>query len=266
MVELLYKILCMLISPITWFWNKIPKYVKRKQYTKIVISLFISLLLMAMIAFDIIGFAYIIIMFANNHIGLVSIISGIAILYWYVKQKHPTIGQEQEQSPSEEKEEQQLKEYARNGYRDMRLIVFKTVQTIGEALGMKPPRMLSDIESVDKFFINYGCVFYQFNIAKGDLNKKFSDTELEDTRKVLEDTFLELWSQGAFPSITLSTYTNNDGVILPPVSFILVSDMGRNLEILVTFTTPSSVDFLKRTQQERNATNSGYDKDDSRLL
>lgn len=266
MVELIYKILSMLISPITWFWAHIPKYVKRKQYAKIVISLLISLLLLAMIAIDIIGFAYIIIMFANDHIWLVCIISGIAILYWYVKQKHPTIGQEQEQSPSEEKEEQQLKEYARNGYRDMRLIVFKTVQTIGEALGMKPPRMLSDIESVDKFFINYGCVFYQFNISKEDLNKKFSDAELEDTRKVLDDTFLELWSQGAFPSITMQTYTDNNGVILPPVSFVLVSDMGRNLEILATFTTPASVDFLKRTQQERNTTNSGYDKDDSRLL
>lgn len=266
MVELLYKILCLLISPIKWFWDNIPKYVQLKQYTKVVISLLLSLFLMAMIAFDIIGFAYIIIMFANNHMWLVCIISGIAILYWYVKQKHTDTRQEQVQSPVEEKEEQQLKEYARNGYRDMRLIVFKTVQTIGEALGMKPPRLLSDIESVDKFFINYGCVFYQFNISKEDLNKKFSDAELDDTRKVLDDTFLELWSQGAFPSISMSTYTDNNGVILPPVSFILVSDMGRNLEILATFTTPASVDFLKRTQQERNATNSGYDKDDSRLL
>lgn len=266
MVELLYKILCILISPITWFWDNIPRYMKRKQYTKIVISLLLSLLLMAMIAFDIIGFAYIIIMFANNHVWLVCIISGIAILYWYVKQKHTNIEPEQGQSPTEEKEEDQLKAYARNGYRDMRLIIFKTIQAIGEALGMKPPRMLSDIESVDKFFINYGCVFYQFSISKEDLNKKFSDAELEDTRKVLEDTFLELWSKGEFPSITLSTYTNNDGVILPPVTFILVSDMGRNLEILVTFTTPASVEFLKRTQQKRNATNSGYDKDDSRLL
>ena len=266
MVELIYKTLYLLISPITWFWSNIQKYVKRKEYTKIIISLLLSLLLMAMIAFDIIGFAYILIMFANNHMWLVCIISGIAILYWYVKQKHQTIGQEQVQPPAEEKEEQQLKEYARNGYRDMRLIVFKTVQAIGEALGMKPPRMLSDTESVDKFFINYGCVFYQFIASKEDINRKFSDDELDDARKVLEDTFLELWSQGAFPSITLSTYTNNDGVILPPVTFILVSDMGRNLEILATFTTPASVDFLKRTQQERNATNSGYDKDDSRLL
>lgn len=265
MVELIYKILRLLISPITWFWDNIPRYVKRKQYAKIVISFLISLLLMAMIAFDIIGFAYIIIMFANNHIWLVCIISGIAILYWNVKEKHSNIGQEQTQSV-EEQEEQQLKEYARNGYRDMRMIIFKTIQKIGLAIGMKNLRMFSEIESVDKYFINHGCAFYQFNAPKEDINRKFSDDELEDARKVLEDTFLELWHKGEFPSIKMQTYTDNNGVILPPVTFILVSDMGRILEIFVTFTTPASVDFLKRTQQERNATNSGYDKDDSRLL
>lgn len=266
MVELIYKILNLLISPIIWFWDNVPKYAKRKQYAKIVISLLISLLLMAMIAFDIIGFAYIIIMFANNHLWLVCIISGLGILYWNVREKHSQTVQKQEQSTIEEKEEQQLKEYARNGYRDMRLIVFKTVQTIGEALGMKKPKIFGDIESVDKFFINHGCVFYQFNVSKEDINKKFSDEELEDSRKVLDDTFLELWHKGEFPSIEMHTYTDNKGAILPPVSFILVSDMGRNLEILVTFTTPATVDFLKRTQQERNATNTGYDQDDSRLL
>lgn len=264
MVELVYKILSLLISPIIWFWNNIPKYVKKKHYAKVVISFLISLLLMAMIAFDLLALAYIIIMFANNHLGLVCLISGIGILFWQVKAK--TSNTAQEQTVAEDKAYEELKAYARNGYRDMRLIVYKTLQTISEAIGIKKPRLLNEIESVEKYYINQGCAFFQFNALKEDINRKFSDDELEDARKVLEDTFLELWHKGEFPSIEMRTYTDNNGVILPPVSFILVSDMGRTLEIFVAFTTPATVDFLKRTRQESNATTNGYDKDDSRLL
>ena len=266
MVELIYKILNLLISPIIWFWDNVPKYAKRKQYAKIVISLLISLLLMAMIAFDLIGFAYIIIMFANNHLWLVCIISGLGILYWNVREKYSQTVQKQEQSTIEEKEEQQLKEYARNGYRDMRLIVFKTVQAIGEALGMKAVRMLSDIESVDKYYINRGCIFYIFDIKKENINQKYMEAELEDAKNVLESTFMELWDKEAFPTVQMSTYTDNDGVILPPVIFVLLSDMGSYFELYTAFVSPASVEFIKSAKQGQNSTNTGYDQDDSRLL
>ena len=267
MVEVLYKILTLLISPVTWFWDNIPKYVKRKQYSKIVISFLLSLLLMAMIAFDIIGLAYIIIMFANNHIWIVCILSGICILYWKVKEKHSNIVPEQEQILVEKQEEEKLKAYARNGYRDMRLIVFKTVQTVGEALGMKHLRMLTDIESsIEKFFINNGAVYYIFDIKKEDINQKYTEEELDDAKNILENTFMELWHKGDFPNIQMSTYTDNGGVILPPVIFVLLSDMGTYFELYVTFTSPASVDFIKSAKQGQNATNNGYDNDDSRLL
>lgn len=261
MVELMYKILCLLTSPIKWFWDNIPKYVKQKQHAKIVISFFISLLLMAIIAFDIIGLAYIIIMFANNHLLIASIISGIAILYWYVKQKHTTIRQEREQ-PVEETEEKD----ARNGYRDMRLIVFKTVQTIGEALGIRSPKMLTDIESVNKYYLNNGCVFYLFDIKKENINQKYTEEELEDSINVLKNTFMELWHKNAFPTVQMSTYTDNSGVILPPVIFVLLSDMGSYLELYVAFASPATVDFIKSSKQGQNATGNGYDKNDSHLL
>lgn len=264
MVDIIYKILSLLLSPVTWFWDNIPKYVKRKQYAKIVISFLISLLLIAMIAFNIIGLAYIIIVFANNHLGLVCFISGIGIVYWNVKQKHSNI--EPEQSTAEEKEEQQLKEYAHNGYRDMRLIVFKTVQTVGEALGMKSVRMLTDIENIQKYCIENGCIIYIFDIKKDNINQKYTEDELDDSRSILENTFMELWHKGAFPTVQMCTYTDSNGVILPPVTFVLLSDMGTYFELYIAFTSPSSVDFVKTVKQERNGANNGYDKDDSRLL
>lgn len=267
MVEILYKIFTLLISPITWFWDNIPKYVKRKQYAKIVISFLLSLLLMAMIAFDLLGLAYIIITFANQHLWLVCFISGIGILYWNVKEKHSNTVPEQEQILVEKQEEEQLKAYARNGYRDIRLIVFRVVQTVGEALGMKHPRMLADIEaSIEKFFITNGAVYYIFDIKKENINQKYTEEELEDSRSVLENTFMELWHKGSFPNTQMSIYTDNSGVILPPVIFVLLSDMGTYLELYVTFTSSASVDFIKSAKQEKNDTNNGYDNDDSRLL
>lgn len=266
MVEIIYKILSFLISPVTWFWENIPKYVKKRQYVKVAINFLLALLLMAMIAFDILALAYIIIMFANNHMGLVCLISAIGILFWQVKVRSANTEQAPPPITAEETEEQQLKVYARNGYRDMRLIVFKTVQAIGEALDMKAVRMLSDIESVDKYYINRGCIFYIFDIKKENINQKYTEAELEDAKNVLESTFMELRDKEAFPTVQMSTYTDNDGVILPPVIFVLLSDMGSYFELYTAFVSPASVEFIKSAKQGQNSTNTGYDQDDSRLL
>lgn len=263
----LYKIIFnTMLEPVINFNRKAKKYKKKKEYGKIAIAFILSLLYEFAIIFDLAVILFSIIYFTNNHIGIVCVCSTIFFLYWLVKVKYVDKQQEQEHAVAEDKAYEELKAYARNGYRDMRLIVFKTIQMIGEALEMRKPKIFGDVESVDKFFINYGCVFYQFNVLKEDISRKFSDEELDDAKKVLEDTFLELWNKGEFPSISMSTYTDNNGVILPPISFILVSDMGRFFEIFVAFTTPATVEFIKRARQERNTTNNGYDKDDSRLL
>lgn len=255
-----------MLQPVIDFNRKAKKYKRKKEYGKIAIAFLLSLLYELALLFDLTAVLFLAVYLASKHIAIVCVVCAVIYWYWLVKVKYVDEPQKQEQTLAEDRAYEELKTYARNGYRDIRLIVFKTIQTVGEAIGIKKPRLLNEIETIDKFFINYGCVFYQFNAVKEDANRKFSNDELEDARKVLEDTFLELWSRGEFPSISMSTYTDNNGVILPPVSFVLVSDMGRFLEVLVTFTTPASVDFIKRTRQEKNATNNGYDKDDSRLL
>jgi len=125
------------------------------------ISFLLSLLYELAILFDIAAIIYLIFYFANKYIGIVCVISSIIFLYWFVKVKYvDEPQQDQIQTAVEDKAYEELKTYAKNGYTDMRLIVFKTVQTIGEAIGVKRPKMLIEIESIEKYFINNGCVFY----------------------------------------------------------------------------------------------------------
>ena len=271
MDELLYKtyklIFNTILEPIIDFNKKAKKYKKKKEYGKIAIVFLLSLLYELAILFDLAAIIFLIIYFANNHIGVVCVCSTIIFLYWLVKVKYVDKPQEQEKAVVEDKAYEELKKYAQNGYRDMRLIVFRVVQTVGEALGMKHSRMLTDIESnIEKFFIKNGAVYYIFDIKKEDINQKYTEEELDDAKNILENTFMELWHKGTFPNIQMSTYTDNGGVILPPVTFVLLSDMGTYFELYVTFTSPASVDFIKSAKQEKNATNNGYDNDDSRLL
>jgi len=109
-------------------------------------------------------------------------------------------------------------------------------------------------------------LFYIFTLIKENVSQNFSKNELYDSLNILESTFLELWQKGSFPTINLQTYTDNSGVILPPVSFVEIDDLGTTLQLFVVYTSPASVDFIKSTKQAQNTSGNGYDKDDSRML
>lgn len=102
--------------------------------------------------------------------------------------------------------------------------------------------MYLDIETVKKFNINYNCVFYQFSIQKTGIHKIFSDEELDEDVRILQDGFDELWHKGAFPSISLKTYTDSNGTILSPVSILM--DIGNKILIQAVYTSSAYVAFL----------------------
>lgn len=258
------------IKPIIGFCRNFKTYWNEKNYIMIGISFLLSLILFGLMIAVIILFIISILILGSRHIGAVTIIGGITLLYLAVYDKYAkdqSLQVAQDMPPMIDQNLALLHNYAQNGYRDMRLIVFKTLKAIGEIIGFTSPHMLLDIECLEKYYINSDCIFYNFNIKKADITKTLSDEELDDDIKILQDTFCDLWKKGEFPNVVLQTYVDNSGVILPPVSFCLMTDLGTHVELLVTYSSPAYVAFLKGTELEQSITpNNGYDMNDSHML
>lgn len=265
-----HKLIKFFLKPVIYLGKIYKQYKEEENYIMMILFLlssfviFVSLLmllLIAMIKLFILG---------SKHIGVVTLTGGIVFLYWTVYDryiKNQSLQVAQDVPPMIDSNLALLHTYAQNGYRDMRLIVFKTMKAVGEVIGFVPPHMLNEIECIEKYFINNNCIFYTFNIKKTDITKLISDEELNEDIRIIQDSFNELWKKGEFPTITLQTYLDNSGVILPPISFCLLTDMGISVELIVTYTNPAYVAFLKSTELEQSATPSnGYDMNDSHML
>lgn len=267
MTNIIIAVFSVISKPILWFWACAQNYKKTKEYGKMLITFFLSLLLVALMGFTIFILLLCLFIFCRKHIGVTVTISAVIWLYWAVWNKHFANTPVQDPAPVEDPNMVLLRNNAINGYRDMKTIIFRLLKEYGNMIGVHSPVMYLDIETLEKYNINCNCVFYQFSIGKADIHKQFSDEELDEDAKILQDGFDELWHRGAFPSISLQTYTDNNGTILPPVSICTLMDIGNKILIQTVYTSPAYVAFLNNIWQEQNTSqNIGYDTTDSRLL
>ena len=149
MTNIIIFILKVISKPILWFWACAQNYKETKEYGKMLITFFLSLLLVALMSFAILVLLLCLFTFCRKHIGVTVTIGVVIWIYWAVWNKHFTNTPMQEPAPVEDPNTVLLRNNALNGYRDMRTIIFRLLKEYGNIIGVNSPVMYLDIETVE---------------------------------------------------------------------------------------------------------------------
>lgn len=261
-MALLLFIFEIITTPIQRFWADAQYLWESKSYGKLTFSFLASLLCIVLMGITL-GFT--IIFLIKFHFEVILIIGGIIFLYSMVKKMFPTKPKEVEpvEDPSS-----YVYESAVNGYAPMRTIIYKTLKECATFIGAIPPRMLSEIEvPTEKFLIAHECAFFQFQIRKEEIKTYYNTADLEEFRKIIQNTFKQLWETGQFPQIALQTYMDGTGIILDPIIITNFEDLGNIYLLQVVYTTPAYVSYMRSYWEAQNASQTtNYTSNDERFL
>lgn len=232
-----------LTAPIEKFWIMAEEYKGDQKYGKMVAAFAASILIILGMLVTLVALMYLTVTYCFEILLIVGVIIWI---YWAVWQKMHSTPQTKEAENVITEDLKKLQESAHKGYVPMRTILFQTIKRSASDIMAKTPRALGEIEVFEeKFLIENGIIFYQFQIPKADIKYQCTTEDLQEFKIILQTAFEALWQGGNFPQIALQMKTDSYGNMYDPVVIDRIDDLGNKYLIQTVYTTNKYMDQLR---------------------
>lgn len=265
MTEILLYILSLLTAPIQKFWIKAEGYKASREYGKMVVAFATSILIVFGMIITLLAIIYLVFTYCFELLLVVGVITWI---YWAVYQKMHASSKATETDNELMEDMSKLLESGRKGYVPMRSIVYQISKRSANDIMAKVPRTLGEIEVYeDKFIVENGIVFYQFQLSKSDIKYECTMQDLHEFKIILQTTFEALWQGGNFPQIALQIQTDEYGNMYDPVVIDRIDDIGHKYLIQTVFVTKNYMSQIRNNELNGEYQQEAlYDPTDSNFL
>lgn len=228
--------------PIEWFWDYYKELQETRNIKKLVLLFIVSLSGFLLLAGALI---WSLLWVINYHFEIVVIIGVIAWLFAYVKHKNDN-KPEKEVVDESSLELKELEERATKGYPIMRNILYQTLKGSAESLGGRIPRVLAEIEVLEKHFvISNNIIFYQFKLEKEDIRTRYSSEEISEFKNILQNDIARKIENKDFPALSMEKIIDSNGNIYDAVYIDTMEDLDRYFLLQTAFYSPQYADYLR---------------------
>lgn len=265
MTAIILYLITLLGAPIEKFWIKAEEYKEDQQYGKMVAAFAASILIVLGMLVTLVAVIYLVFTYCFEFLLVVGVVIWIYWAVWQKMHKKPKITEVDNVITEDLKK---LQESAHKGYVPMRNMIFQTVKRSASDIMAKTPRALGEIEVFeDKFLIENGIIFYQFQLPKADIKYQCTVEDLQEFKTILQTTFETLWQSGNFPQIALQMKTDSYGNMYDPVVIDRIDDLGNKYLIQTVYTTNKYMDQLRNYELSGEYHQEAiYDPEDNNFL